>query len=739
MKSYAGVAVLLVMMTGCAAYKELQPDPEIVPVERGYIELKKGKDNFEIKEGKKYFLKVPAPPDDHFYLLIVTPSKRAIYSSFSSAFDNGAGTPIPDEAKSDDSISVFAVDKKVPTFYWVIDTVRSDMMLALRGRYVPVWRYTFENKYSEFQQTLAGNAVDRSTYNSINLDFDVDGIDFEHEIPSVEERTSKIGAMRDELLRLENVFPPNIASSKDTAYEQYVAFKAKVDDELTFQGNYSAVLNLFKKEKDTRGNTAMFLDSASYFTGILMRRDRLPAGIMTKASHVLLRRLSNAFPYLDNEVRLKGDISRFVPVPSVADLSALYRACAELIPGETEAVLRVMSRFNEEVDSLQGAATKFEGLKAYSNVHSGPTTESFCSELASKAAEVRAAIPEPRAGRFARYGTYDCASRLSREILNAANRADDLRSIYETAGTVANQIASRSWASAEQRLRQLYESPGSSNSAEVLPQRTALVKALETDIFNGVKTESDQRVNAFISAHRMEFDKVAQLYADSAFRPVLQLSFSSGGPADLAAKRKQIDEYLDQIKYFRFPETSIKNIYAEFTRNMSDRGVEKARAIVTHGNFYKGTDKQVKGLIAECDVDVAKWIVKPKEYRKLFALPITDNAQGVNDYMFRIALKIPSEAEFPVFDVNIKLPQEIAGKSGSEQWYESITIDKKPIKNEGRFRITSPTVENNYEALITPVQMDKAGRNILEVRFKSRGFRVFEVSVMAQVPIIRKN
>jgi hypothetical protein len=35
--------------------------------------------------------------------------------------------------------------------------------------------------------------------------------------------------------------------------------------------------------------------------------------------------------------------------------------------------------------------------------------------------------------------------------------------------------------------------------------------------------------------------------------------------------------------------------------------------------------------------------------------------------------------------------------------------------------------------------MDKAGRNILEIRFKYAGFRVFEISAMAQVPIIRKN
>jgi hypothetical protein len=92
-----------------------------------------------------------------------------------------------------------------------------------------------------------------------------------------------------------------------------------------------------------------------------------------------------------------------------------------------------------------------------------------------------------------------------------------------------------------------------------------------------------------------------------------------------------------------------------------------------------------------------------------------------------------------VFDVNIKLPKDLAEKAGKEQWYTEITINKKPIKNEGRFRITSPTPDNDYESLISPVQMDKEGNNILEVRFQHPGFRVFEISAMAQPPIIRKN
>ncbi len=739
MKRYAGVVLLIVMLSGCAGYKELQPDPELIPAERGYIELKHGKDNFELKQGKKYLLKVPAPPDDHFFFLLVTPSKRAIYSTFSSSFDNGAGPAIPDEAKSSDSISAFAVNKSVPMFFWVIDTVRSDFLMSLHVRYVPVWRYTFENMYNEYQQILSENTVDRATYNSINLDYDVDGIDFAREIPMVGGRTAKINAMHDQMLHLESVFPPNIASSRDTAYQQYVAFKSRVDDELSFQGNYLALLNLFKTEKDTRGNTPAFLDSAGYFAGVLKDPGRFPPAAMERVSHVLLRRLSDASRYLESGVQLKSDISRFADVPSVADLTTLYKECGGQIPPETERVIGFMSLFNTAADSLRAANAKYEALKNYFDAHTGTASESYCAELTGMAAGVRAAVPDPHAIGLDRYGSYNCAATLSRSITYSSNQADDLKAVYQSAGTVAGQTASKSWASSEPELRRLFEWQGTSNSPEVTRERSQLVTVLEVGIYDGVKTASEARVDGFITTHEGEYDKVAQLYADSAFRPVYDLSFSSTGPGGLAAKKKVIQDYLDQIKYIRFPEASIKNIYQEFTRNMADHGVEKARAIVKHGGFYKGTDKQIKGIVAECDPDIPKVITKPKEYRKLFAFPVSDNGDATNDYLFRIQLKIPSEAQFPVFDMNLKLPQEIAGKSTTRQWYESITIDKKPIKNEGRFRITSPTVENNYEAQITPVQMDKEGRNILEIRFKSPGFRVFEVSAMAQVPIIRKN
>ena len=66
-------------------------------------------------------------------------------------------------------------------------------------------------------------------------------------------------------------------------------------------------------------------------------------------------------------------------------------------------------------------------------------------------------------------------------------------------------------------------------------------------------------------------------------------------------------------------------------------------------------------------------------------------------------------------------------------------MNGKVLKNEGRFRIVAPAADNNYECQITPVQMTKDADNILEVKFKYPALKVFEVSAMAQKPIIKKN
>ena len=199
------------------------------------------------------------------------------------------------------------------------------------------------------------------------------------------------------------------------------------------------------------------------------------------------------------------------------------------------------------------------------------------------------------------------------------------------------------------------------------------------------------------------------------------------------------------MKENEFPAKAIKLLFDQLIHNPQDNGVLKARAIVTHGNHYmidsaKGQDNEIRRRIAECNPHTAKWIVKPKDYRRIFALPVTDRRSGgKNKYMFRLNVRVPTEAQFPVYDVNIKLPKEVAQNAASSQWYDEIMCNKKVLKNEGRFTISAPSAANDYECQITPVQMNKQGNNYLEVTFTYPAFKVIPVSIMVQKPIIKKN
>ncbi len=746
MRRYLGVLALLVLLGGCAAYKELQPEPPVVPAERGYIELKDDKKDFELDEGKKYFIKFPYPARDHYKLVLVAGVKPALHSFLTSSFDGGDGpfTPIADEAAANDSVSVYAVNTRFPVFYWVIDTVRHDLILSMHYRYVPEWRYTFENRYAEYQEILASNTVDRSTYNSINRDFSFDDFKFNQVLSELDSRHAKIQAMNEELRQLAKVFPPDIAQSRDTAYQQYQDLVGRVTNELRFQENYGTVLTLFKKERDTRGDMGKFLEAVPYFSSVLSQESRYTEGVMEKAREVLSGRLAGIMPYYEPRLRAKENLDPITPAATPEAVESLYKACNQQIPRATDDLLHFVQRFNLESRGLSAVKGKFKELSVdsrnYANAKNPTVTPAvFYEQQLGKVGQIRQQIPEPLSGRFEKYGNYPSAVLMTDEISKTTRLANDLESLYGTASRSAAQIQTQSWMEAEAGLRQIADDRTYADARAVDEQRDVVVRGIEKAIFTGVKQASQQRVDAFAKMHEATYLDVPSLYQDSVFLPVYQLTFSALGQNELMKNKKEIEGYLDQVKYYQFPENSIKLIYRDFTRNINDHGVERARAITDHGKNYRGKDKQVLGMIDECNVASAKLIVKPKEYRKLYALPVTSNKQGSNQYMFRIRLNISSDAQFPVFDINIKLPPEVVQKASASRWYDEITINKKPIKNEGRFRITAPMAVNDYESLITPVQMDKGGNNILEVKFKFPGFKVFEVSAMAQVPIIRKN
>ncbi|MDH3251532.1 MAG: hypothetical protein OEM41_02005, partial [Ignavibacteria bacterium] len=680
MRPRFGLLLFALVLGGCSAYKELAPDPKLESIERGYVELRNDDENFELEQGKKYFIKFPAPLRDRFNLVLRVNNKPALLSYLTPAFEDGndASRRIPDQMSGSDSLFVFAVDPSHPVYYWVIDLVQRDMQLVMHYRYVPEWRFTFENRYRDSRNSLDANTVSRSTFNAITLDFDFDRFEFERPLGELREKTPQVQKLRDELEELAGIFPPEATTRRDTAYVQYLDLKQTVGQELEFQENYLLLLEVFKKEREARNSVQQFVEAIPFFAGFFSKRDEFPPRIIDKARQVFVRRLAEATAYFDGRLRSKSDLA---PLASMAPVLTLYTACNVPVPQPVENMNRFVIRFNLETEAL---STFDERLKTIDTLFTSAQrlpSDSLLNDLLTRVNNLKAVIPESQAINTAQYGLYPCAILLDNSIRNARRQANFLQSLYQSGQRLVTEIRRGSWPSAEGELKSLFNWTDETAGAVFLTHKDRLVRAGEDEIFNRVREASRQRVDAFVAKNLSTINNVVSLYADSVFRPVYDLRFSTLGQAGAVRKGREIESYLEQKKTVEFPENAIKTIYRDFTRDLNDRGVEKARAIVEHGKWYKGNDKQVKGLIDECDVNTPKWIVRAKEYRKLYALPVTTASGGTNQYMFRIRLQIPSDAQFPVFDVNIKLPEEVARNAGARQWYNEITINKTPIKN----------------------------------------------------------
>lgn len=735
------VLFLASLLAGCAAYKELSPDPQVLPAERGYIELKNGDEQFTLDKDGKYFIKFPAPPRDNTVLVMRISNKSVLGSTLTAVFDDGVkpADRIKDELASSDTMSVYAIDTKVLTFFWVIDTVKADTRLSMHYRYVPRWRYTFENKYAVYTETLRSNVVSRQTYDAMGPMFQSESMDLKKERASLDATTGSLTGLRDELVKLGTLFPAEIVGSRDTAYVSYTKMRAAVDDELKFQTEYATALAFFDREKDTRGSTEAFLAAAPAFTEFFKQSGGLRAAVVDRARSLVTGRLADVPSFYENQVRTRSDLRPLGLKPATGPVRNLYAAVGMRFPETLESLEAFTARFNLEAAALQTAKERLAEIPKLLQRNPTWLSDTLYAALLERDAAANAAFIGSELGRFEQQKDYPCIAALNLEVGATTAQIVGYQSIHTRARTAAGRITMESWRAAEEQLRELHIAPEANASPLLRVHKEMFVNHLESDLFGRMKAATEQRVEAFIARNQLVTEDVPAMYQDSVFIPALRVTFSSAGEAVVAQRNQQIESYLTAAKTIRFPETAIRALYAEFTKNIAVKGAERARAIVQHGLQYKGDDKQIKAYVTECDPQVAKWIVRAKEYRKVYALPVTTNPRGTNEYIFRLRLNIPSDAQFPVFDITVKLPSEVAAKAGSEQWYKEITINRKPIKNEGRFRITAPKADNNYESLISPVQMDKDGNNILEVRFMYPGYRVFEVSAMAQVPIIRKN
>ncbi len=731
----------LIFLAGCSAYKELSPHPEVLPQERGYIELKDGDKNFSLDKDKKYYIQFPPPAADNFVLVLRLDNKSAIGSHLTASFDNGdlPQNWIRDEAAGSDTLSVYAIDTKSPMYFWVIDTVRADVQLAMRYRYAPRWRFTFDTRYVAIQRKLLENTVDRKVYESIGPGFSFEGIDFPGQEKAIEARSGALRAAKEELAGVGSLFPEEVIRRGDTSYQQYRALTSSIDDELRFQEDYGSALRVFELEQESRGNTASLVEAAPGIADFLSRSDHYRRAVSDYARDLILPRLSEVAPFYEDQLRAKTDVKPIVLRPPLDNARKLFGACGLPQPDDFQMIQAFVERFNLEARGLAAAEGRI--AEAEKSIQGNPSwlSEQLYSHLMESMDGAQSDLLDSQLGRFPRQRGYPSVARLTGETAEARGTAVSLRGVYSRARDVVTRLNVSSWGDAEVALRDLAGRVEWNAIPAVRGQRDNIVAHLESEFFSRVKRATESRVDALIEKNRSTTDGIAGLYADSAFLPAYRFTFSAAGPAKVQQRNKEISDYLSLARHVRFPEAAIKVLYQQFVRDVSKGAAGAGEAIVEHGREYQGTDKDVRAYITECDPAVPKWIVRAREYRRIYVIPETDNRQGTNEYMFRLRVRIPTEARFPVYDITVKLPKEIAERAGREQWYQTITIDRKPIKNEGRYRITAPGPENNYESLITPVQTDREGNSVLEVRFRYPGYRAFEVSAMAQVPIIRKN
>ena len=497
MRSKLLLAFSLSLLAGCATFKELQPKPELSPAERGYIELKNDKEDFQLEQGKQYFIRFPRPLHDNFDLVLTTGAKWYLDTYLTRTFDDGKGQiiRIQDEAQREDSSSAYAVDLSSGTYFWVIDTVRQDIGLHLHYRYVPRWRYTFENEYAGFKQTLSGNLVDRSTYSSSPGATPIESVDFANQIGYVGSRTSKLAAMNEQLKKLADLFPPDIAAANDTAYQNYRSLRASVEDEIRFQQNYAAALSIFQKEKNAGNNTGSFLSDAATYAEFLRQHDRYPAPIVEKARKAIMLRLNDAVPYYEQQLRNKKDVKPIVFDPPLEPVQNLYAATGRPVPPAFEALRSFVEKFNLESAGLQTATVRLRELHALLDKTVTPPAGSFYGNIEASARDIRAGIPPAQAASSERYRGLEAASLLALELGKAGEQADDFQALFGSGSQIAADITARSWRAAEAKTRDLYTGKDGRTYASVERHRDKLVRWFESDIFNGVRNATRERTS----------------------------------------------------------------------------------------------------------------------------------------------------------------------------------------------------------------------------------------------------
>ncbi len=780
------ITTVALLLAGCSSYKELSPEPEINPKINGYIKIKDGKENFELEKGKKYYLAFKKPVRDNVYLMIKNNIKPFSEYYFTGKFLKEPGYKvIPHLTATEKELSVFPLDTLHKKFYWVIEKIEKDTILSAEYRYIESWRFGFERDYQKDFSLFNKVKIDREKYSEVNLSRKL--TDLQSKLNQLRTKFDTLTALRQRAAAMEKYFPSEYRTAKDYDYKKYLIFENDVEEEFLFQKKSLSLLSAIVELKKTENQPELFLQNIPTFYNFLKNSATVDKSLKNKVKEIIASRLLEAEKFYEKTIIKKVDTEPFEMSPPLDEVANLYKEVNGFVPQSFLKYKEFFESFDKKANELKNYSEYEKQLKDYLSRAPKWIPERYFNKALNILNKMAENLPEVHPSSFGDFKNYTCVTILTakakkikrgfrkfeREIKEAnfvVAQINNLRkegAYDEIISLLKNNTAlvflrkhyafldydflkneekkingflnEKNWARAENEIRKLSEFNRFLNEKEMTKRRDSLAVTKADRLFRLVKIYTQARIDSVLQTQTGAYENLDSLYLGKVFAPDFVFSFDPRGNEFVEQRNNELESYVNKIKFYEFPEKSILKLYNEILRNSNSDGVPKARAILYHARFYRGSNKKVKNIIDEFNVNVAKTIKQAKVYRKLYALPVTDNAKGENIYKFRVVLKIPTQAQFPVYEINIKLPEEIAKNAANQKWYEKITLNGEELKNEGRIKIIAPTASNDYECKISPVQMDAGGRNILEVTFKFPSYKIYEISVMAQKPLIRKN
>jgi hypothetical protein len=427
-------------MAGCAAYKELEPVPRISFLEDGYIELMDDDERFEMSEGNKYFIRFPQPTGENIYLALSFKDKVSISSYLTRAFDDGEGTIIRMDDESDDTstLSLFVVDKTVPTYFWVIDEVRQDIILDMTYRYVAIWRYKFEKKHAQFKQVLDENTQSRKLLEEIGKSITLNDVDFAGEKQSAAQKTTMIEQVSKQLHEIEAILPSDILNSDDQAYLDYLQLKKQIDDELAFQKNYMQIMDMLEVISKPQPDIDKFVTLAPAFPALLSDTTQYSKSFHQAVNTDLAKTLPMVAPYYEGQLRNKKDSTPIdIDLEPVKDVYAASNMSPEKNLNELDTFI---DSYNEKANALSEINGQLKTMNNELLTEIAWPNNSFYSGKRSELSPMKNKLPSSETASFGKYQSYTCVKELGKLIKSTSNQIRSLGYKFQRAENLVPQI-----------------------------------------------------------------------------------------------------------------------------------------------------------------------------------------------------------------------------------------------------------------------------------------------------------